>query len=158
MRLQPPSPTEADMKEISKVKPATIDYPSGWYVGASEEYMNIGGPFETREDAINEGRSDRCGDPFYICNAALYSWQAPSADVVMDAWIDDHDELWWEDGFSGFDGPKDAEVCAQEDLQTVLNAWFERHKGILPTPTAFCVNHSGEWIDQPIPGEGGRHD
>lgn len=138
------------MRKISKIKPATVDYPRGWYVGANEEYMNIGGPFDTREEAIAAGRYEQCGDPFYICNAALYSWVAPSADEVMDSWIERHDELWWEDGFSGFDGAPDAEVCAEEDLQNVLNAWFERHRGMLPTPTAFCVHNDGEWVDLPI--------
>lgn len=138
------------MKKISKVKPFVIEMPRGWYAGQTEEYMNIGGPFETREDAIEAGRHEMCGDPFYICEAALYGWRAPDADSVMDVWIEDHDELWWEDGFNGFDGKADAEVCAQEDLQTVLNEWFQRHRPMLPTATAFCAEMNGEWIDRPV--------
>lgn len=136
---------------IPKVKPAKIEYPQAWYAGTSEEYMNIGGPFKTREEAIAEGRNDRCGDPFYICNAAIYGWSAPDAESVIDGWVNDHDELWWEDGFSGFDGHKDLEAVARNDLQTVLNEWFERHHVILPTPTAFCIHTGGEWIDAPLP-------
>ncbi len=138
------------MKKISKVKPFVIDMPRGWYAGLTEEYMNIGGPFETREEAIDAGRHEMCGDSFYICEAALYGWRAPDADSVMDAWIEDHDELWWEDGFSGFDGKADAEVCAAEDLQAVLNEWLQRHRSMLPTATAFCFEANGEWIDKPI--------
>lgn len=137
------------MSTIPRVKPAKIEEPAAWYAGTDEEYMNIGGPYKTREEAIAEGRHDRCGDPFYICNAALYGWSAPDADDVIDSWVDNHDELWWDDGFSGFDGHKDLEAVARNDLQTVLNEWFERHRVILPTPTAFCNHTSGEWIDQP---------
>jgi len=135
---------------IPKVKPSKIEEPAAWYAGTDEDYMNIGGPFKTREEAIAEGRHDKQGEPFYICNAALYGWSAPDADCVMDHWVDDHDELWWEDGFSGFDGAKEAEAIARDDLQTVLNEWFERHRVILPTPTAFCIHSDGEWIDQPV--------
>jgi hypothetical protein len=138
------------MTIISKVKPAKIEYPQAWYAGHNEDYMNIGGPYKTREEAIAEGRHEQQGDPFYICNAALYGWSAPDAESVIDGWVNDHDELWWEAGFSGFDATKDAEIAAQNDLQTVLNEWFERQRGILPTPTAFCIHSDGEWIDRPI--------
>ena len=138
---------------IPRVKPAKIEEPAAWYAGTDEEYMNIGGPYKTREEAITEGRHDRCGDPFYICNAALYGWSAPDAEDVIDAWVNNHDELWWEDGFSGFDGHKDLEAVALNDLQTVLNEWFERHRVILPTPTAFCIHTGGAGFDQPKAGE-----
>lgn len=130
-----------------------MDFDHGWDAGHNEDYMNIGGPFKTREEAIAEGRHDRQGEPFYICNAALHGWTAPDADCVMDHWVDDHDELWWEDGFCGFDGGNEAEAIARDDLQTVLNAWFQRHRAILPTPTAFCIHSDGEWIDRPAPVE-----
>ena len=137
------------MLKISKVKPATLEYPLGWYVGANEEYMSIGGPFADRDEAIAAGRHDQGGEPFYICQAALYPWRAPDASEVMDQWIENHEDLWWDDGFGGFDGAKDSEVAAEQDLQTLLNEWFQRHKVILPTPTAFCVHTGGEWIDRP---------
>lgn len=136
-----------------KVQPASANNPAAWYCGRNEEYMDIGGPFQTREEAIAEGRHYRQGEPFYICNAAIYGWSAPDADCVMDHWIDDHDELWWEDGFSGFEGGKEAESCALNDLQAVLNDWFERHRAILPKATAFCIHTDGEWIDLPAPVE-----
>lgn len=136
-----------------RVKPDVLNLVDGWYAGGSEEYMNIGGPFATREEAIAEGRHDRGGDPFYICFAGLMPWSAPDATSVIDRWTEDHDELWWEDGFPGFDGPdaEGREAAAEADLQRVLNEWFQRHKDMLPTPTAFAVHHSGEWIDTPTP-------
>lgn len=136
------------MQKLTRVRPAVIDMPKGWYAGTTEEHMNIGGPFASREEAIAAGRHDQGGDPFYICEAALYGWRAPEADTVMDAWIEDHDELWWEDGFDGFAGKPDAEVRAHDDLQTVLNEWFDRHREMLPTATAFACHGKGEWIDQ----------
>ncbi len=135
------------MQKLTKIRPAVIDTPKGWWAGTSEEYLNIGGPFANRDEAIAEGRHAQGSGPFYICEAALYGWRAPEADTVMDAWIEDHDELWWEDGFSGFDGARDAEVKAHDDLQTVLNEWFDRHRAMLPTATAFSYHSNGEWID-----------
>ena len=135
------------MQKFPRVKRASQEFEPGWYAGYNEEYMNIGGPFVTREEAIAAGRHDCADDRFYICRASLYGWSAPCADEVMDQWIEGHDELWWEDGFSGFDGPKDAEVKARDDLQTILNDWFERHQSILPTATAFCAESDGEWIE-----------
>lgn len=137
------------MQKLTKVRPVTVEMPSEWWAGKDEDYMNIGGPFDTREQAIEAGRHEQNGDPFYICNAALYGWRAPEADSIMDAWVEDHDELWWEDGFCGFDGSPDVEVKAHDDLQTVLNDWFERHRAMLPNPTAFAAHGDGEWIDRP---------
>lgn len=141
------------MKKISKVEPVAIEAPRGWYAGSNSEYLNIAGPLLTRDEAIAAGRADRCGDPFYICEAMLHTWSAPSADSVMDSWIEGHDELWFDASFDGFDGPADADVCAEEDLQTVLNEWFERHKAMLPSSNAFSSVWNGEWIDKPDPVE-----
>ena len=122
-----------------------------WWAGTSEEYMNIGGPFATREDAIKEGRHDQGGDPFCIVRAGLHEWQAPDADAVIDQWIDSCDELWYEDGFPGFVGPnkKERVKAATDDLQAVLSDWFQRHRDLLPTPTAFAYSTTPEWVDQP---------
>lgn len=135
------------MRKIPTVKPATIENPLAWYAGTSDEFMNIAGPLATRDEAIAAGRDHQAGDPFYICQAAPYGWRAPDADSVMDEWINDHDELWWEDGFDGFVGKNGEEVIAVDDLQTVLNEWFLRHRAMLPTATAFCIERDGEWID-----------
>lgn len=137
------------MQKLTRVRPAVIEMPKGWYAGQNEEYMDIGGPFASRDEAIAAGRHEQGDDPFYICEAALYGWRAPEADDVMDRWVGEHDELWWDDGFGGFDGARDAEVRAHDDLQTVLNEWFERHREMLPTATAFAYHGEGEWIDQP---------
>lgn len=124
-----------------------------WWVGADDEYMNIGGPFPTRDAAIEAGRADRCGDPFYITRAVLHQWSAPDAVSVIDHWIDSSDELWFEDGFPGFDGPNEKErtKAAEDDLQAVLNDWFARHADLLPTPTTFASAWGGEWIDKATP-------
>jgi hypothetical protein len=53
------------MQKLIKVKPAIIETPYGWYAGTSEEYMNIGGPFDTREEAIEVGRHNQGGDAFF---------------------------------------------------------------------------------------------
>lgn len=126
---------------------------SVWWVGANDEFLNIGGPFDTREEAIAAGENDRPGEPFYICRAILKLWQAPNAASVIDNWIEDCDDLWFDDGFPGFSGPKDHEKAAEYDLQTVLNEWFSRHAAMLPEPNAFESSCDGEWFNLPQPSE-----
>lgn len=120
-----------------------------WWVGGNDEFLNIAGPLASREEAIAAGEHDRPGEPFYICRAGLHEWRAPDAASVMDQWVEGHDELWFEDGFGGFDGPNasEREKAAEADLQEVLNAWFVRHKAMLPTATAFAWHTDGEWFN-----------
>lgn len=136
---------------VEKMKPHTLATPDGWWVGSSDEYLNIGGPFSTREEAIAEGRQDCGDDPFYICFAGLHHWAAPNAETVIEDWVDRSDDLWFDDGFPGFSGPdaKEKERAATNDLQTVLNDWFHRHHEMLPTPTAFAFHRDGEWFNLP---------
>jgi len=124
--------------------------PVGWWVGETEEYMNIGGPYPTREEAIASGRNAQCGCEFYICYASVEDWCAPSADVVMEWWIDEQDDLWFEDGFPGFLGPAERVRAFEDDLQRVLNDWFVRHADMLPASTVFAFSRDGEWIDRPV--------
>lgn len=119
----------------------------GWWAGTSDEFMNIGGPFATREEAIEAGRDHQCGDPFWIVEARLAVWSPPSAAAAMDEMADSSDELFYDDGFPGFDGGREAEKAAEADLQSVLNEWFARHQHILPTPTAFDGCSKAETID-----------
>jgi len=135
--------------------PASVPSATGdWWVGANDEYLSIGGPLETRDEAIARGRDYRAGYPFYITRAVLRKWTAPDAVSVMDHWVDAHEGLWYEDGFPGFEGPnmRERELAAETDLQAVLNEWFERHRDILPHPTAFAWTADGEWIDKPAQG------
>lgn len=139
---------------MTDIKIATMKYPLGWWAGTSEEFMNIGGPFTTRDEAIAEGRHCNDGDPFWIVEASLANWRAPSASSVLDMIIENADELFYEDGFDGeFDGGKDALEAAENDLQTVLNEWFLRHLRIFPTPTAFGCSGPSEQIDAPVEAE-----
>lgn len=119
----------------------------GWWAGSSEEYMNIGGPFPTRDEAVRTGREWQGGDPFWIIEARLSEWFPPDASNVIDIIVDNSDELFYDDGFPGFDGGKEAEKAAEEDLQRVLNEWFQRHQGIFPAPTAFDGTANLEQID-----------
>lgn len=121
-----------------------------WWVGSNEEFLNIAGPVMTRDEAIKVGREHQLGDPFYICRAALHVWNAPDAVQIMDNWVENHDELWFEDGFPGFDGSREQELEAESDLQSVLNAWFERHRHLCPGATAFAWSADGEWIDKEV--------
>lgn len=137
------------------VKPVTLPTEAGWWVGADDEYLNIAGPLPTREIAIAEGKAHQGDDPFYICYTAVSGWTAPCADTVMENWCEDADELFYEDGFSGFVGAngKSDQLLAREaenDLQTILNAWMERHKAMLPGGTTFSGTQHGEWIGRTV--------
>ncbi len=139
---------------MTDVKIATTYYQIGWWAGTNEEFMNIGGPFPTREDAIAEGRHSQGGDPFWIVEASIADWTAPTASSVLDMIAENADELFYEDGFDGeFNGGKDAMQVAENDLQTVLNEWFLRHLHIFPTPTAFGCSGPPEQIDAPVEEE-----
>jgi hypothetical protein len=133
----------------ARTERAYLPNPIGWWAGSDEEYMNIGGPFDTREQAIEAGRADRCGEQFYILRAALESWAAPDASWVVDQFVEDNIDAFYEGDWPGFDGGEEAAKAAEADLQKVLNDWFERHKGILPPTTAFDGTSDGEWIDRP---------
>lgn len=119
----------------------------GWWAGSTEEYMNIGGPFATREEAIKAGQEDMLGDPFWIVEACLHKWQAPDAWSVMDMMADNTDEFFYEDGFPGWDAHKDVVKAAEDDLQSIMNEWLKRWQMILPTPTAFSGCGKAERIE-----------
>lgn len=140
-----------DMNE--KVNPEYHGQPLGWWAGTNPEFMNIGGPFPSREQAISEGRSYQNGEPFYIIEAAIQGWSAPCAEDVIERWCENADEYFYEDCFDGFVGGKEAELEAENDLQRVLNEWFLRHKDICPTPTVFATRGAAEAIDLPAPVE-----
>lgn len=136
---------------------------AGWWVGRDDEYLNIGGPFKTRNEAITCGRAEQGGDPFYICFSAVMGWTAPDAASVIEQWVENTDEIFYEDGFDGFTGANgktdlQLEREAENDLQVILNEWMDRHKAMLPSGTTFYTPTHGEWIDKPEPlpidGEG----
>lgn len=119
----------------------------GWWAGTTEEYMNIAGPLPTRDEAIAAGRDDQCGGPFWIVQAATYDWRPPDAESVLDMLADNSDEYFYEDGFPGFDGAPEEYEAAKADLNDALKSWMDRHKHILPNPTAFSGTSNLEQID-----------
>jgi hypothetical protein len=121
----------------------------GWWAGTSEEFMNLGGPFATREEAIAEGRHQQCGDPFWIVEARLAEWSPPDAEDVMNRLAESGDDyqMFYEDGFPGFDCSAEVEKQAEADLQGVLTDWFARWRHILPSPTAFSGTSGLEQVD-----------
>lgn len=134
-----------------RVRPSYFPGPTGWWAGGYKEYMNFGGPFQSKEDAIECGREYRDADPFYILHASVHGWSAPDATSVMDGWVDGADELFYGDGFPGFDNADGKRAAllereAENDLQAVLNEWAKRHLAMLPNGTAFNGTSDGEWI------------
>lgn len=121
----------------------------GWWAGTSEEYMNLGGPFASREEAISEGRFQQAGEAFWIVQARPAEWSPPDAEDVMNRIAESGDdyEMFYEDGFPGFDCSDEVEKEAQADLQAALDGWFGRWQHIFPTPTSFSGTSGLERID-----------
>lgn len=141
------TPTKMELAELATDESRPPEW--GWWAGTSDEFMNLGGPFATREEAITEGRNQQCGDPFWIVEARLASWSPPDAAKVMD-WLaeqGDDNELFYDDGFPGLQCSQEIEREAEADLQSVLADWLNRWLHILPTPTAFNGTCGLEQID-----------
>ena len=117
-----------------------------WWAGSGDEFFSAG-PCETRDEAIKEGCDNWGEGPFYIMQAEIASFSAPRADAVLDLIADSTDDLFFEDGFPGFDGTVEEMKAAEDDLQAVLDAWLLRHPGIFPPATSFALHGAAERIE-----------
>lgn len=128
------------------IQPARLESEEGWWAGATEEYMNIGGPFDSKEKAIEAGKDDRPGESFYICRAKVGVWTAPYAEGILENWLEDHYDLGYDDTEVGFTVSNEKQTDIQNDLQNVLNEWFRRHQDSLTPATAFASMQDLELI------------
>lgn len=101
-----------------------------WWIGSSDERYDA--RFETREEAIDEGKSLYGGDGFYICEATQGS---------LNLRVADYDRLldWLQDGNEERVDPDDGELFRKpptpeqlNDLETMVNdaieAWAAKHE------------------------------
>lgn len=122
----------------------------GWYAGRHVEPENYSlGPFETRDDAIAEARSDfgSDGDGFTVIEACKGEFAPPSAKRLMEEMLErwGDDDMGRED-YPDFEGTAEAVTAAESDLDVVLAAWFERHKAIMPSPWCFDSSRHEEYF------------
>jgi len=119
------------------IKPARLESEEGRWAGSTEEFMNIGGPFDSKDEAIEAGKADRPGESFYICRAKVGAWTAPNAEAILEDWFENNHDLAYDGDEMGFTGSPQKQLDIQNDLQTSLNEWFLQIKDSLTTPTAF---------------------
>lgn len=94
-----------------------------WYAGATDEYYTCG-PFDTREDAIVNGR-DNFDPPFHIVYGTTARWNPPRAEDIIYDLIETHCDVAFEDTDVEFDDPNNE---AQDELQQLLNDWLNKHR------------------------------
>jgi len=119
-----------------------------WYAGAGAQPENYAlGPFNTRDDAIADGRDYYDGQAFTVIEACKGEFSPPSADALMGEWLErwGDDDMGRED-YPEFKGPKAAIDAAEADLDQLLSAWFERHRAIMPEPWCFGESRNEELI------------
>jgi hypothetical protein len=126
-----------------------------WYWAAGEQPENYtGGPEVSREAAMRAAlREFEPGDVFTLISATKGTfWNAiPGAAEIMDLAAEkaSDDGMFGDDGFDGYVGGRAAEKAAEDDLDEVLKAWFERHRAIFPTPWTFDDTRGEELVTRP---------
>lgn len=123
-----------------------------WWVGRSEEWMDLGN-YATRDDAIDGGKRDIGegeGDFVILEAAALVPPHLAADDILNDyfEWLGDNSDYYSGEG----DCPewtldKDQQKTAEAELQAFLGAWSEKWLiGNMPPPDRFRSVRNQETI------------
>ncbi len=122
-----------------------------WYWSLDEE--NYKGPEATRENAIEMGREDADGAPFFIMEACKGNLTGPSADTIIGNWIENEldNGTWGDDGDGDMLGTPEEQKAATAELDALLDAWWAKHANLFPGPWVFNGTRNAEMI----PGEDG---
>ncbi len=125
--------------------------PWQWYYGDGEQSENYLGPCDTRDEAIEAGRSYFSGETFAIIEAVKGSTESlcpPSADDVISMIIDQNEDQWGDDGWDDFDNPAEAKI-AEAELDTLLKTWWSKHHHVFPAPWLFADTRNHEVFPAP---------
>ncbi|SKB26832.1 hypothetical protein [Sphingopyxis flava] len=100
---------------------------AGWWHTQNEEYLHSRS--DTREQAIDAGIAEYCGEPFLICQGERFKYQALHFDI--DRIAEDFDDANYEYGPED-EGPSAAwgdEACREleRELTATMEAWLDRH-------------------------------
>jgi len=120
-----------------------------WWVGRDEEVFTYG-PMETRDEAIQVGKSDLNGEFFLVearqDNIALSSWFDASQ------WLERLDETLYDNDLGGSEGDSNLDhitIAEQGDLQAMVRAtialWQAQH-GIVVKPWHFTAQRNEEFF------------
>ena len=124
-----------------------------WWSGPDDEFYRCG-PHATREDAIEDARSNYDDRTYiYVIEAVPQMWPAPDAVRVIEDLFENSDDLFSED-YPDRCGTPDENKQAEQELQVALNAWMDKWRDkIFPTPTTFGCTRNAESIaiEPPVP-------
>lgn len=116
-----------------------------WWAGSNDEWFTEG-PFDTREEALAEGRAyaeDHELEGFFIAEARTQEIRFSAKRLIEDQYMELEDAFDFDNGNEP-DRLKGAEE-ADAELQALLDAWCEKHKGTFVQPGVFASCKT-EWI------------
>lgn len=117
----------------------------GWWAGPDQEIFRYGGPFATREEAIECGRENADpGEGFFIVEAAQHQIRLSARRLIEDQYFDNDDFFDCEnaepDRMADHKG-------ADAELQALLDAWVEKHRATFISPNMFAASRNEAWIE-----------
>lgn len=114
----------------------------GWWAGANEEFFAYGGPFPTRDEAIDAGRDGADGEGFWIVEAVQQEVRF-SGEALIEAQYFENDDYFGEDADPDRLGESSA---ADAELQALLDVWTEKWRHTFVTPNMFAAQRSLEFV------------
>lgn len=118
-----------------------------WYAGYTDEFFNVG-PCDSREEIIEEGRSNYDDDGFYIIQAKKAPLQLSSyvdIDLMMENADESASDMSNEDGDSVFELSTAQMKSLSECVSNALDNW-QQSNGIRFMPHVFTDVCNEEYI------------
>ena len=125
-----------------------IKTPKGfWWAGSNEEWFTEG-PFDSREEAIQEGHKAFLHDGFYIINGENYQISFSAEELIDSQYFDNSDYFCYENGNEpAREGPQEIIDKSNRELQTYLNKWIKKYNHTFAPPGLFAWSKEAEWIE-----------
>jgi hypothetical protein len=111
-----------------------------WWCGGGQQPEAYSGPYDTREEALTQGKADYPEGHFTICEAdkATVSFDMFSAGDLLER-LDEHNlECWGEDGMDVHLKPEQ-ERSLEAHMAAAFEAWMDQSK---ETPSAWCFGET----------------
>lgn len=119
-----------------------------WFVGEGAQPELCNGPYDTKEEAVDEGYGYGY-ESFTVMEAKHAKPWLPDADCIVTAFLDGNDELGDPDGdYFGEDmkPTKEQEQELTDELRQVFSEWLDRHK-LWPSVWSFGAMRNEEYIE-----------
>lgn len=124
-----------------------------WWYGSNNDYFS-GGPFDSREEAIEEGKSDYGGDPFWIIEAELYPIKFLADELINSQYFEKDDLFDYDNAEPERCGDKQLIAQADKELQFYLDKWIKEWSGTFVQPNLFAWQRNDEYIEPEQEEEG----